>query len=399
MYPARRWCSAAGPWTLLGDRGVSVILYWLFGGWWAISAAIQLTSLVVPARRPTPALGKDTQGVSVLVPVKGVDFELPANIEAFFRQSYPRLELIFAVADANDRAIPAIEAAIADHPTVDARLVIGGEEMARNPKVANLMSAERWARYDLLLLSAANMAPAHDTIVRLISLLKSDIGVISSIPIAVRPTNFVGEIECATNNGYGARWLYTAQRLGTQATNGAATLVRRDSLRRGGGLAALAHSPCDDCELTLMMGKLGLRAILAPEPILHPIGARTFREFWQRHRRWIHCRRHCLSWAVLVECLLLNSIAPAIVGAMFWSNLLGASPVVVGSTLLASFLLVEALFHVRMGWKLSWQAPAAWLARDVLLLLLWLDELVLRRRLVWRGTVIEVSKPTAPSTH
>jgi len=151
--------------------------------------------------------------------------------------------------------------------------------------------------------------------------------------------------------------------------------------------------------LTLMMGKLGLRAILAPEPILHPIGARTFREFWQRHRRWIHCRRHCLSWAVLVECLLLNSIAPAIVGAMFWSNLLGASPVVVGSTLLASFLLVEALFHVRMGWKLSWQAPAAWLARDVLLLLLWLDELVLRRRLVWRGTVIEVSKPTAPSTH
>jgi len=384
---------------LFGDRGVSVILYWVFGGWWAISAAIQLVSLVMPARRPTPAAGKDAHGVSVLVPVKGVDFELPANIEAFFRQSYPRLELIFAVADANDRAIPAIEAAIADHPAVEARLVIGGEEIARNPKVANLLRAERWARYDLLLLSAANMAPALDTIARLVPLLESDVGVISSIPIAVRPTNFVGEIECAANNGYGARWLYTAQRLGTQATNGAATLVRRDGLRRGGGLAALAQSPCDDCELTLMMGRLGLRALLAPEPILHPIGARTFREFWQRHRRWIHCRRHCLSWAALAECLLLNSIAPSIVGAMFWSNPLEASPLIVGPTLLASFLLVEAFFHLRMRWQLSWRAPAAWLARDVLLLLLWLDELVLRRRLVWRGTVIEISKPTAPSTH
>jgi len=378
---------------------VSVILYWAFGGWWVISAAIQLVSLVMPARRSAPAVGKDACGVSVLVPVKGVDFELPANIEAFFRQSYPRFELIFAVADANDRAIPVIEAAIADHPTVEARLVIGGEEIARNPKVANLLRAERWARYDLLLLSAANMALAHDTIARLIPVLESDVGVISSIPIAVRPTNFVGEIECSANNGYGARWLFTAQKLGIAAVNGAATLVRRDDLSRGGGFAALAHGPCDDCELMLMMRKLGLRALLAPEPIPHPIGARTVREFCQRHRRWIHCRRHCLSWAVLAEFLLLNSIAPSIVGAMFWSNRLEASPMVVGPILLASFLLVEALFHLRMGWKLSWRAPAAWLARDVLLLLLWLDELVLRRRLVWRGTVIEVSKPTAPSTH
>jgi hypothetical protein len=92
----------------------------------------------------------------------------------------------------------------------------------------------------------------------------------------------------------------------------------------------------------------------------------------------------------------VNFIPPAAVGTVFWSRWVEASPMLVGAVLLLTFLIGEALYHLRMGWKFSWRAPAAWFVRDMLLLLLWLDTMVLKRQLIWRGTVIEVSKyPTS----
>jgi ceramide glucosyltransferase len=47
------------------------------------------------------------------------------NLESTFTQIYPKFEIIFAVADERDQAIPVVQALLEKYPTVDARISIG----------------------------------------------------------------------------------------------------------------------------------------------------------------------------------------------------------------------------------------------------------------------------------
>src|SRR5262249_37451661 len=146
--------------------------------------------------------------VSVAVPIKGMEAELDDNLDALFQLDYPEFELIFLVADADDAALPHVRAAIARHPRCAAQIIVGDAKVTGNPKVNNLIKAEGGARHPLMLMCDSNIAIERDTLGRLVAVLDDGVGLVSTVPVAVRPRNFVGELECAMFNGYGARWLY-----------------------------------------------------------------------------------------------------------------------------------------------------------------------------------------------
>ena len=54
-----------------------------------------------------------TPPVSVLKPVRGVDFGSHENFASFCRQEYPEYEILFAVNDDTDPAVPVIRRIIA----------------------------------------------------------------------------------------------------------------------------------------------------------------------------------------------------------------------------------------------------------------------------------------------
>ena len=72
-------------------------------------------------------------------PLCGIETFSHRTIHAAFAMNYPQFELLFCVARAGDPVIPLIEAAIAGHPHVSARLLVGDDPISINPKLNNMV--------------------------------------------------------------------------------------------------------------------------------------------------------------------------------------------------------------------------------------------------------------------
>jgi len=363
---------------------------WIVGIWWLGAVGTYVVTLLSPGRRPRPASGNALQPVSVLVPVRGVDFGLEQNLTSFFQLDYPQYEVVFAIHDDRDPALAVIRKAIAANPSVPSQVKIGLVERHANPKIGNLVGAEPLLQHPLVLLSAANVSLAPDTLRRLVTALRRGVGVVSAIPVATRPETFGAEVEAAMCNGYFARWIYAALRFRVDVGLGAAMLMRRSDLARIGGFAAIGHALCDDAELVEVLHRQGLRGILAAEVAYLPLGARSFGDFWARHLRWIYCRR-CYAPPMFFLEPLLGMFGATIAGAWFLNRIMGWSALFVAAASIGLWLMLEALFLLRRGWRFSWRAPIAWFVREAVLPALWVRALLIRR-IVWRGRTFELAR-------
>src|SRR3979411_2767809 len=76
--------------------------------------------------------------VSLLKPVKGIDFASDENFYSFCQQDYPDYEIVFAVNDDSDPAVPLIRRLAAEFPDRQIRLITGASQIGSNKKVNNL---------------------------------------------------------------------------------------------------------------------------------------------------------------------------------------------------------------------------------------------------------------------
>jgi len=79
--------------------------------------------------------------VSVIVPCKGLDFELEKNVEAVFRQVYPFFEVLIVTAAENDAALEPLTRLAAKFPGHKIRFLTAGISPDRGEKVHNLIQA------------------------------------------------------------------------------------------------------------------------------------------------------------------------------------------------------------------------------------------------------------------
>jgi ceramide glucosyltransferase len=94
-----------------------------------------------------------TPSVSLLKPVHGVDFGSVENFESFCQQNYPDYEILFAVNDDSDPAVPLIRDVIARFPERNIRLISGAPQIGSNKKVNNLIELARAARHEIIVLT------------------------------------------------------------------------------------------------------------------------------------------------------------------------------------------------------------------------------------------------------
>ena len=352
-----------------------------------------LTALIAAARfkRPSPAAAHPAAylpPVTIIRPLCGIDAYEHETLRSVFHLDHPDYEVILCVADPGDPVIPLARAAMAVHSQVPARLLIGDDRISPNPKLNNLVKGWRAARHGWIVIVDSNVLVPRDYLGRLLATWRADTGLVCAPPIGALPDGFAAEIECAFLNTYQARWQYAVDTLGHGFAQGKTMLWRRDDLDAAGGLAALAREVAEDAAATKVVRGQGRRVRLVDRPFPQLLGARTFASVWHRQLRWARLRR--VSFPACYAPEIFTGLTLPLAAAIIAAPALDLPPLGVAAAMTIVWLGAEARLAAAAGWHLSWRSPFAWLARDLMLPVLWCAALT-GSTFEWRGSAMRAT--------
>jgi ceramide glucosyltransferase len=328
---------------------------------------------------------REGAAVSIVRPVCGLDTFDEITLGSGFELDYPNYELIFCCARADDPATMLVTSLMARHPHVTARLLIGKHAVSSNPKLNNVVKGWSVAKCQWMILADSNVLMPPDYVQRLLAAWRFDTGIVCAPPIGCHPRGFWAQLECAFLNTYQARWQYAADSLGFGFAQGKTMLWRRHDLDRWGGIQALGAEIAEDAAATKIVRGWGLRAVLVDAPFGQPLGWRTARQVWDRQARWSRLRRMtfpgCFAFEIFTGCVLPLVAAACAAEAI-------DVPAATAIALLAPLWLgAEAVVALSAGWHVSLLSPLAWVLRDALVPVLWMQAWV-HDSFSWRGSEI-----------
>lgn len=273
-----------------------------------------LAALRFSQRHKSQPKSEFTPYVSVLKPVYGVDFGSQENFETFCNQNYPNYEVIFAVNEESDPAVPLIRKLIAAHPERNIRLVTGAPFLGENRKVNNLALMVREASHEILAITDGDVRVGPDYLHNVVApFASSETGAVTSLYRGVAQRSFFGELEALGAASDFAAGVLVAERLeGLNFALGASIVTTKSWIQRIGGLEPIAHLLADDYELGNRISEAGGEVVLSTEVVSTMYPAQTLRGFWDHQLRWARTVRLCrplsylglifthgLPWAIL----------------------------------------------------------------------------------------------------
>jgi ceramide glucosyltransferase len=327
--------------------------------------------------------------VTIVQPLCGMETYSRETLRSIFNLDYPDYEIVFCLASADDPIAPLVRGAIAARPDRPARLLVGDDRVSANPKLNNVVKGFRAARHEWIVMADSNVLMPRDYIQRLLARWRPGTGIVCAPPIGSRPESFGAEIECAFLNTYEARWQYAAEAAGFGFAQGKTMLWRRDILEAGGGIEALGAEIAEDAASTKLVHRQGLDAHLVSEPFQQPLGARKLKDVWSRQLRWARLRRATFPLHFAPEILTTSLVM--IVAAAFAAPEFGLNPWTSAVLAAVAWYALEGLLAHAAGWPLSWRSLPAWMARDLLLPLLWAEGWR-GDNFVWRGNAMSVDE-------
>jgi ceramide glucosyltransferase len=378
-------------------------LMFLAAGFCLLATVFHVISITVAAarmRKPRtsqpslPRSAEHFEPVTILRPVCGVEnFALETLASSFFLD-YPRYELLFCVARADDAVIPPIERLIAAYPHVSARLLIGNDCISVNPKLNNLVKGWAAANHSWIVMADSNVLMPPDYLQQLFAAWRDDTGLVCSPPAGQAPVGVWAELECGFLNTYQARWQLFADHIGLGFAQGKSMLWRREVLAGGGGIRALAAEAAEDAAATKLVNRQGLRVRLVDRPFGQPLGYRTAKEVWRRQLRWARLRRDTFKLFFVAE--ILAGGLPPLLAVAVWAALIDEPVVASAAIFAAGWYGAEAVLCYQAGWPFSWRSVIVWMLRDLLLPVLWCASWA-GNGFVWRGNAVQIANRSSPA--
>jgi ceramide glucosyltransferase len=309
--------------------------------------------------------------VTVLKPLKGAESGIYENLESFFHLDYPIYEILFSVADLRDPACALVEALLEKYPNVPARLIIGDVQVGLNPKVNNMMQSYQQAKYDWLLVSDSNVRVGSDYLKRLVAHLEPGVGMITSLVAGRYPGGLGGHLESTFLNTFYARGMTLAFWAGHPLVIGKSMMFRKSTAARFGGIQALARYLAEDYIAGEAVRQLGLRVVLAADPVEQYIGTYASKDFWSRHIRWGRIRKAQAPLPFMGEFISCSMIS-GLLGMFAASHLFGIPPVIFMVIHLGAWSLCDLLMMMKMGENIDLGTPLVWFLRELAQIPLWL---------------------------
>ena len=262
---------------------------------------VQLAALVRHTQTPATLLpsGPGRTGVSVLKPLCGHDDGLLDNIASFVSQGYAPFELLLGVRDCDDGAFPiACEAARRWPDAV--RVILQEGEPGLNPKVNQLITLARAARYDVIVVCNSNVRVAPGYLAEIASHLDDPrIGLVTH-PITGAGEERLGSLLDNLHLGsYVGPGVIAAKRVaGKDIVIGKSMALRRIDLMTLGGFAAVKDVLAEDYVMGQMISaRLGKRVpgAVARTPVTNHSRGRSVADFVRRYQRWSVMHRQAVT--------------------------------------------------------------------------------------------------------
>jgi len=358
--------------TLLFLLTVASWLYWLVACWW-VRAFFRDRSDQNSGFMPP---------VSILKPVKGLDFQAYENFVSFCQQDYPHFELLFGVSDPADPAIPVVERLQQSFPRHNVRLSVV-QASGSNRKASILHGLADQACHEVLVVSDSDMRVTPDYLRRVVAPLANEhIGLVTCPYRGEAAFNLTARLEALYWGSTFLPSVVVARRyLGMRFALGATMALRRSDLARMGGFAAVADYLADDYQIGARVAGLGRRVYLSDYIVASVLGATTFRDQWDREVRWSRCSR--VSRPLEYPGILLTFSTPLAVTLALVNGFAPPERLVLTISLCVRWL-VTWLVAGYTG-DLAVRQWLIWLpVRDMLSALVWCAG-GLGRRVTWRG--------------
>ncbi|HTT33910.1 MAG TPA: bacteriohopanetetrol glucosamine biosynthesis glycosyltransferase HpnI [Methylomirabilota bacterium] len=258
-------------------------------------ALATVTALRFFRRERASILPAFTPAVSLLKPVRGIDFASRENFASFCQLDYPEYEILFAVNDEKDPAVPLIQQLIAQFPDRPIQLFVRAEHLGANRKVNKLARLAREARYDIFVLTDGDVRVGTNFLREVVAPLQDkNIGAVTSFYRAIAERNVYAHLEAVgAASDFFPGVLMAQWTEGVRFALGASIATTRDWLTKIGGFESLAGTLADDYELGNRIAKAGGKILLSCEPVWTMYPAQTFRTFWDHQVRWARTVRLC----------------------------------------------------------------------------------------------------------
>lgn len=336
--------------------------------------------------------------ISILKPVRGLDREAYENYASYCRQDYPKYEILFAVSDADDPAIPVIERLIEDFPERPIRLLIGAPQLGASSKVNKLCRLVHEANYDLLVMSDSDVRVEPDYLRSVAEPFRDpQVGAVTALFRGRVNRDFAAQLDCVGSSAEFCASALVAKKLeGLKFTLGATMATTRERLAEIGGFEALVNHHSDDFELGNRIAAKGYRVELLKKPVWMIFPAQTFRAFL----------RHELRWAIgLRNIRPMGHLGLVFTHGIFWALL---------AALLAHSALTASLYlagYVVLRFAMAWTAGVWGLKdpvmrkriylvplRDAVAFVVWLVSFI-SNRIQWRGLEFTIVKGILVPVH
>jgi ceramide glucosyltransferase len=333
-------------------------------------------------RRPRKELARAPR-VTIFKPLAGDDDGLVENLDSFARLDYPAFELLFGVASPDDSALAVARRFIARHPHVDARIHLTNADDAVNPKVAQLITLDRHARGEIVVISDSNVRVAPDYLWSMVTELSAPgVGLVTSVFAGTGERTLGAALEnlqlgTMIGPGVAAAALLTKRPF----TVGKSMAMWRRDLVRLGGFPRVGNVLAEDH----MLGRLFMAEGYGVKTSLDAVENRNIdcsvRRSIERHTRWAKMRRALAPTAFVFEPFLTPLIIATAVAVINPTKPTIAA-VLVTAIVQSAFAFLS--MRILRGHGMRWYYAPLEIVRTGLMVFCWLRACA-SRRIRWRG--------------
>jgi len=337
-----------------------------------------------------PASFSQWPPVSILKPVCGLEKDLEANLRSACRQDYPQFQVVFAVQDADDPAVPLLRKIQQELPET-VSVSVSRLRVGPNGKINNLLGALSHARHDILVISDSDVRLRPDYLKAILApLADPEVGFVCTLYRGTGAARWFEKMELLTLNADFIPGVIFAHVTGASPfCLGASVALRRECLMAAGGLEPLADYLAEDYEMGQRLRALGKSMVLAPYFVDVVVDLPDLHAWWNHQVCWDQKTRAAQPGGFFAT-LAIRAVPFALLFAVCrFGDVWGLT--VLGAALSLRLATAAAI----MGWGLRDREGLRSLAllplRDLVGLGTWVFALT-KKTVVWRGSKLALKR-------